>query len=116
MWKKFLPLFIAAGTLAGGVSLYHFRHTLFRPSFDRAGGTLVAFAVDGEPPAEGLEETVEALRRRFDPTGSRGLVVRAGEGEVEIGVPAGVGHDELLNRIKRLAAVSGQVEFRILAN
>lgn len=117
MWKALLSLVAAAAIIAGGVFLYRHRHVLFRPDFARTGGTVLAFAVDGDPPVDGLDETVAVLRRRFDPTRGQGVEIRAtAAGEIEIMVPVTYKSDELVDRVKRLAGRRGSLEIRLVAS
>ena len=52
MVKNLLSLVVAAVIITGGVLLYKNRHQLFRPDFDRSGGTLLVFEVaEHRPPA-----------------------------------------------------------------
>jgi len=116
MWKKLLALAVSAGIIAGGASLYRNRHRLFRPDFQRTGGTLLVYEIDGEPPAGGLDGAVAVLQRRFDPSGALGITVRAtDDGEVELAVPAGPRHDEQVDQVKRIIDRAGRLEFLILA-
>jgi hypothetical protein len=117
MWKYLVAILVSVGVIAGGHYFYRHRHQLFRPDFDRTGGTLLVFEIDGEPPAGGLGELLDVLQKRFDPGGSAGVVFRVDEeGRVEIGVPSGKQHDDLVESIKRLAGRPGVVEFRVIAN
>jgi hypothetical protein len=117
MWRYPLALVVSAGIIAGSMYLYQHRNQLFRPDFDRTGGTLVVFEIDDDPPAGGLDELIEVLHKRFDPTGTEGFVVRAdGERRVCVGVPDGKLHDELIQTVKRVAPRPGVLQFRILAN
>jgi preprotein translocase subunit SecD len=117
MLRYFLAVVVAAGIITGAVFLYKHRRQLFRPDFDRTGGTLLVFEVAGDPPEEGLDGLVEALRRRFDSTGGAGIVVRAdGERRVEVGVPNGKQHDDQVDLVKQVAARPGVLRFRVAAN
>jgi len=117
MWKTLLALAVAAGIVAGGRFLYLHRHTLFRPDFDRAGGTLLVFAAEGSPARGDLDAAAALLQRRFDPTGGVGLLVAANDdGEVEFRVPRSDKHDALVDQIKRLVGQTGEVELRVFAS
>ncbi len=116
MWKPLVALVVAVGIIVGARFLYLHRHSLFRPDFDRAGGTVLAFAAEGSPPRGDLDAAAALLQRRFDPTGGLGLVVSANDdGEVEFRVPRSGKHDDLVDQIKRLAHHPGQVEIRVFA-
>jgi hypothetical protein len=117
MWKYLLAIVVAAGIIYGGRYFYLHRQELFRPDFDRTGGTLLVFEIDGEPPAGGLDDLLDVLQKRFDPGSGTGVVIRVDdEGRVEIGVPSGKQHDDLVESVKRIAARPGVIEFRIIAN
>jgi preprotein translocase subunit SecD len=117
MGKKLL---LAAGVLAvvaGGVLLFLYRHHLFRPDFDKVGGTEIVFEVAEDDKDPRLDELCRALRQRFDPTGGLGVVVRPeGERRVAVRVPNGKHHDELVQRVKETAWRTGRLEFCIVAN
>src|SRR5262249_32712709 len=116
MWKTLLALAVAAGILVGARFLYLHRHTLFRPDFDRAGGTLLFLAGEGQPSRDDLDAAADLLRRRFDPTGGLGILVAANDdGEVEFRVPRSDKHDALVDQVKRLVDRPGQIEVRVLA-
>jgi preprotein translocase subunit SecD len=116
MWKYFLALLVTAGIITGAMYLYRHRHQLFRPDIAKAGGTLLVFEVDGEPPDD-LEPLVETLQKRFDLSGGAGIVVRgAGEGQVEVGVPNGKTHDDQVAMVKRLVTRRGKLEVLVLSN
>jgi hypothetical protein len=115
MWQKLVSLVVAAGIITGSVFLYKNRQRLFQPDFDRTGGTLLVFEVDGDLPAGGLAPLVEALQKRY--ADGSGVVVRPdGERRVAVGVPAGRRHDDLVERVKRTAALPGRLQFRLFAN
>jgi preprotein translocase subunit SecD len=117
MWKYLFAILVSAGVIAGGRYFYLHRHELFRPDFDATGGTLLVFETDGEPPAGALDELLDVLQKRFDPGKSAGIVVRIDEeGRIEVGVPLGKQHDDLVASVKRLAMRPGVVEFRMIAN
>jgi hypothetical protein len=117
MWKYLLAIVVAAGIIFGSRYFYVHRQELFRPDFERTGGTLLVFEIDGEPPAGGLDDLLDVLQKRFDPGGGEGVVVRVDdEGRVEIGVPSGKQHDDLVESIKRVAPRPGVIEFRIIAH
>jgi hypothetical protein len=116
MWKYLFAILVSIAVIVGGRYFYHHRHDLFRPDFDRSGGTLLVFETDGEPSPGRLDELVELLQKRFDPGGGEGLVFRVDEeGRIEVGVPNGKQHDDLVDSVKRLAARPGVVEFRVTA-
>jgi hypothetical protein len=116
MWKYLVAIVVAAAVIAGGQYFYHHRHQLFRPDLDQTGGTVLVFEIDGDPPAGGLDDVLDVLQKRFDPGSAAGVVVRVDdEGRVEIGVPSGKQHDDLVDRVKRLAARTAQAEFRFVA-
>ncbi len=117
MLKNLFALVVSAIVITGAVYLYHHRNELFRPNFDRTGGTLVVFEIDGDPPAGGLKGVTEVLQNRFDPKGTLGIVVRAdGDNRVAIGVPEGKSHDDLVETVKRVAPLPGLLQLRMVAN
>jgi SecD/SecF fusion protein len=68
----------------------------------------------GERGAVDMDKLVAALRRRVDPSGVLGVKIRAyGARQIEIKVPQL--DQEQVNRLKRLLASVGSLEFRILA-
>ena len=116
MWKYLVAILVSVAVIFGGRYFYRHRHELFRPDFDRTGGTLLVFETDSEPPAGGLEELLDVLQKRFDPSRSEGLVFRVDEeGRIEVGVPQSKQHDDLADSVKRMAARPGMVEFRVTA-
>jgi preprotein translocase subunit SecD len=117
MWKKLLMLVVAIGIIGGGRFLYLNRYRLFRPNFDRTGGTLLVYQVEGQPSTESLDEAIRVLQRRFDARGETGIIVRANEdGEIEIAIPRGARHDDSVEAIKRMITIPGRLEIRIIAH
>ncbi len=117
MWKYLVAILVSAAVIVGGRYFYRHRHDLFRPDFDRTGGTLLVFEIEGEPPAGSLDRLFDVLQKRFDPGGGEGLVFRVDEeGRIEVGIPQGKQHDDLVDSVKRLAARPGVIEFRVTAS
>jgi hypothetical protein len=116
MWKYLFAIVVTIGVIAGGHYMYQHRHQFFRPDFDRTGGTLLVFEIEDELPAGGLDEVLDVIQKRFDPGGSAGIVARVDEeGRVEVCVPFGKQHDDLVERTKRLAVQPAAVAFRAVA-
>jgi preprotein translocase subunit SecD len=115
--KKVLVVCLAAAVVAGGVKLFQMRHQLFRPNAARVGGTEVVFAAEGAAGEDDLERACTVLCKRFDPIGAAGVEVRsAGSGRIAVLVPNGKRHDELVEQVRRLAAIPGRVEFGVIAH
>ncbi len=114
MWKFLFALVVSAVVITTSVYLYRHRDELFRPDVQKVGGTLIAFAIEeGQPD----ETYFTIMRKRFDPRGRLGVVVRKGErDEVEILVPQGSAHDDTVDRVQRLAARPGNFGFVLIAN
>jgi preprotein translocase subunit SecD len=109
---------VVAGLGAGGLYLYRAKRP--RPDIHKLGGTLLVFEVDEDNdrlPSYQPEDLVAALKRRLDLSGRKGITVRLlSPTRVEVGVPRSEEHAEYLRQVKSLAAQTGRLEFRILAN
>src|SRR5262249_49499115 len=104
MKKVLFCLVLMIFVLAGGVLLYQYRHRLFRPEFDKVGGTEIVFEVAPDENEPRLEELCAVLTRRLDPTGGEGIVVvPEGERRVAVRVPNGKRHEELVEMVKETA-------------
>ncbi len=115
--KKVLLVVVALAVVAGGVLLYLNRHRLFRPDFDKVGGTEIVFEVAPQEKEPDLDALCRVLARRLDPNGAAGVVVRPeGERRVAVRVPNGKLHDELVAAARDSAWRPGRLEFCILAN
>jgi preprotein translocase subunit SecD len=105
---------------AAGLTSYLLRDRLFRPDFQRRGGTLLTYAVDegASPPGTyDPDELAAALARRLGASWRNGLAVRpARPGAVEVAIPRTRSHDAEVERVKQLVREAGSLEFRILAN
>jgi preprotein translocase subunit SecD len=119
-WSIFvgLAVILVAGITIGGIYLY--RSWRSPPNIDKLGGTVLVFEVDNdERPLVGYdpEDLAAALKRRLDFAGKRGIRVLAiSPTRIEVGIPRAEAHDEWLSQVKALAAQTGKLEFRILAN
>ena len=113
-----LAVLVLAGLGAGGVYLY--RALRPRPDMRKLGGTMLVFEVDEDDERAAnfqSEELAPALKRRLDPSDVKGITVRLlSPTRVEVGIPRTEGHDEHVRWVKSLAAQTGCLEFRILAN
>jgi preprotein translocase subunit SecD len=117
MWKYLFALVATVVIIGGSVLLYPHRHTLFSPDFDRVGGTLLVYDVEGEPSANDLELAATRWQQRLDPNRSLGLRVSVGSsGTLEIRVPTSDKHDAQVEQVKRVVVHGGQLDVRILAN
>ena len=107
-----LVLFIAGITI--GIWRLYFR----KPDFDKVGGTILVYEIDkgNDGQAAGADLTAmmaQALERRLD----FACVKALDNGRVEIRIPRrGEIHAQDVQRVKSLATMAGQLEFRILAN
>jgi hypothetical protein len=109
VWKYLFAIVVSAAVITTSVYLYRHRDEMFRPDVQKLGGTRIAFAVEAGTPDDAY---FTAMRRRFDPRGRLGVVVRRGdEGEVEILVPQGPAHDETVARVQRIAGRPGKFAF-----
>ena len=113
MWKYLFAIAVSAAVIATSVYLFRHREEMFRPDARKLGGTRIAFAVEDGTPDEAY---LTAMRRRFDPRGRLGVVVRQTETEVEIVVPRGPTHDDTVARVVRLAGRPGKFAFVPVAN
>ncbi|MBY0228398.1 MAG: hypothetical protein K2W96_03865 [Gemmataceae bacterium] len=110
-WKAVAALLVSAAIIAGSVALYRNRAALFRPDLERSGGTRLVLRMAGDP-----EGVAEALRKRFDPKGMGAVAASAEGATVRLDIPAGRGHDALVERAERLAARPDRVWAGILAD
>lgn len=113
MWKVLIGIVVATVVITASVVLFRNRHHLLRPDVARVGGTRLVVACEGKP---GPDAVAAALAKRFDPTGSEGIIVRAAGDGLEIDVPNGSNHDENVERVKRLLARPGRLRFGVLAH
>jgi preprotein translocase subunit SecD len=91
------------------------------PKMDDVGGTVLVYEVDTSDADVQAhyspQDMADAVLRRLDPKGARGITVRPVEGNrVEIGLPKGAKQAEDLQHLKDLLRQVGKLEFRILAN
>jgi preprotein translocase subunit SecD len=90
------------------------------PKLEEVGGTILVYEVDVDAesaPHYSPEDMAEAMQRRIDPKGIKGMRVRsAGHHRVEISIPRGPQHADDVQQVKDLLVQSGVLEFRILAN
>jgi SecD/SecF fusion protein len=128
-WKISLIL----GATAASILIITFGEFKFGP--DLAGGITLIYeledapaeapaardqAADDEDAAAGrrvnyeMEELIEALKERIDPTGTREVTIRPFGPAIEIIIPA-TGQDQL-EYVKRRITALGQLEFRITAD
>lgn len=115
MWKKLLPLLVSVVVIGGAVFLYRHRHLLFRPNFARSGGVVLVYQVDGAASGDDVDQAVQVVQKRFDPTGALGLLIsRNADNEIEIRVPATDKLTGQVEQIKRLIAKPGKMEIHIL--
>ena len=114
MWKYLFAIVVSAAVIATSVYLYRHRDEMFRPDVQKLGGTRIVFAIEAGTPNDVY---LTAMRRRFDPRGRLGVVVREGDGtEVEFLVPNGPTHDDTVARIGRIAVRPGKFAFVPTAN
>ena len=113
MWKYLFAIVVSTAVIATSVYLFRHREELFRPDVRKLGGTRVVFAIDSGRPDEAY---LTAMRRRFDPRGRLGVVVRHEGNAVEIDVPRGTTHDDTVARVVRLAGRPGKFAFLPVAN
>jgi hypothetical protein len=116
MLKKLSILLLAAVIVTAGALLFANRAWLLRPSFRKAGGTELVYAIDaGEP--HSTDDLCRALLRRIDHGGSAGVEVEPhGDNEVAIRIPNGKRHDELVERVPALLSRQGPLELLVVAN
>ncbi|MGL4554070.1 MAG: hypothetical protein ACRC33_23150 [Gemmataceae bacterium] len=111
MWKVLAGIVLATAVVGGSVILYPMRNRLFRPDVQHVGGTRVVLTVEGDADA-----VADALRRRFDPKESEGIVIRVEAGRVEVDVPNGRRHGENVERVRRLSHRPGRLRTGVLAH
>jgi SecD/SecF fusion protein len=121
-WKIGLVL----GTLAASIVIVSLGEFKFGP--DLAGGITLIYELAEQPAdAEGapdgavageknvkLQDLIDTLKRRIDPTGTREVTIREYGPAIEIIIPS-TGQDAL-NFVKRRITEMGQLEFRITAD
>ncbi len=117
-WKISLVL----GTLAAALVIVSLGEFKFGP--DLAGGITLVYELadkpvgDDEEPDPGrrieLQELIDILKRRIDPTGTREVTIREYGPAIEIIIP-NTG-DDALEFVKRRITEMGQLEFRITAD
>jgi hypothetical protein len=113
VWKYLFAIFVSTAVIATSVYLFRHREALFRPDVRKLGGTRIVFPIDSGKPDETY---LTAMRRRFDPRGRLGVVVRHEGNAVEIDVPRGTTHDDTVARVVRLAGRPGKFAFLPVAN
>jgi len=90
------------------------------PTLEKAGGTILVYEVDAQADSAAdysPAAMVEALQRRIDPDGAKGMRVRPeGHKRFEIAIPRGPQHADDVQHVKDILVQSGVLEFRILAN
>ncbi len=118
-WKISLVL----GTLAASIVIISLGEFKFGP--DLAGGITLIYELKDEPAAEQdgeapagrsaeLQELIDILKRRIDPTGTREVTIREYGPAIEIIMP-NTGQDAL-EFVKRRITEMGLLEFRITAD
>lgn len=113
-WKISLVL----GTLAASIVIVSLGEFKFGP--DLAGGITLVYELAEKPSTDDpgqkieLQELIDILKRRIDPTGTREVTIREYGPAIEIIIP-NTG-DDALEFVKRRITEMGQLEFRITAD
>jgi preprotein translocase subunit SecD len=106
--------------VCAGAGWYGWRVWRRPPTIEEVGGTRLVYEIDTDRAPKSVfdpQDLAAALKRRLDPAGVMGVVVRVSGGrEVEIDVPRQGRHEEEVETIKVLIAQQGRLEFCILAN
>jgi preprotein translocase subunit SecD len=123
--KLVLGLALAALLLVAVVFGWRLYRQWRRPDLAKDGGTVLVYEIDesrwpgGEVPQDYQPEKLTAkLKRRLDPDDLYGVIVRpVTNTRVEITLPCRDGnHEEQVRQVKELIALSGALDFRIVAN
>jgi len=86
------------------------------PDFAKVGGTKLTYQIDVSKSKVDPETAEEAMTRRLDPTSRFGIKVHVENGKLEISIPAGEGHGQRVEYVKRISTAIAELNFQILAD